>query len=420
LGRGGFHLLAEEPVIELLGSIGLLYIMFVAGLEIDLTTVRNHKAEAATFGGLGFVLTFPLAAAVGLLAGLEVPGALLLGAALSSHTLVSYPQVNKAGLARYRPIVSVTGGTLLTDTAALILLVLITRLGGDGGWLGALVPLGLLVLLAALALLAIPRFAEALLGSSTYGLPEKALFSLAVLLVLAAVADLIGTEEILGAFLAGLCLNRALEKRENLRQHVEFVGRMLFVPFFYVQTGMQLELEVFAGNSFVWIMGAGLIMAVLVGKSAAAWMTGHRFGYSRADRAAMAGLSYPQAAATLAIVVTGQQMGLMSQEAADAVILVIFVTCLAGPLLVSAAVGRIQDQREARGGKRSRCGQNLGSSPPEKAALQKTLHQYAQVGHREGSCADSSHGVKTTSASAIHRGIMISATGVPRLVDDPT
>jgi Kef-type K+ transport system membrane component KefB len=341
VGPGGTNILAEEPVIELFGSIGLLYIMFVAGLEIDLTTVRNHKAEAATFGVLAFVLSFPLAAGVGLLAGLEMSGALLLGAALSSHTLVSYPQVHQAGLAKTRPIVSVTGGTLLTDTAALVLLVLVTRIGSGDGWESALMPLGLLVLLAAGALIVIPRLARSVFESEAYSLPEKALASLTVLLVLAALAEIIETEEILGAFLAGLCLNRALERREELRQHVEFVGRMLFVPFFYVQTGMQLDLAVFAGSALVWIMGAGLIAAVILGKTGAAWATGARFDYARAERVAMAGLSYPQAAATLAIVVTGNELGLLSQETVDAVILVIFATCLAGPLLVGAAVRRI-------------------------------------------------------------------------------
>lgn len=131
-------------------------------------------------------------------------------------------------------------------------------------------PLGLLALLAVVALLVIPRLAKSIFASRTYSLPEKALASLSVLLVLAALAQVIGTEEILGAFLAGLCLNRALEQREDLRQHVEFVGRMLFVPFFYVQTGMQLELEVFAGSASVWIIGTGLTAAVFIGKSAAA------------------------------------------------------------------------------------------------------------------------------------------------------
>jgi Kef-type K+ transport system membrane component KefB len=159
---------------------------------------------------------------------------LLLAAALSSHTLVAYPMVSRLGLAGRRPIVAATGGTLLTDTASLLVLVVVVRAaGGEWDW-AWLVPVGALVILAAAALVVVPRTARMVLSSDTNTLAEKALFLLTILLGLSVAADLIGTEDILGAFLAGICLNRALHRREELKQHIEFVGRMLFLPFFFV------------------------------------------------------------------------------------------------------------------------------------------------------------------------------------------
>jgi hypothetical protein len=114
-------------------------------------------------------------------------------------------------------------------------------------------------------------------------LAEKALFAVAALVTLAALAELIGTKDILGAFIAGIALNRTLKGREDLLEHLIFAGRMLFIPFFFIQTGMKLELAVF-GEIRPWVMAALLVATVLAGKTAAAWMTGHRFGYGRTDR----------------------------------------------------------------------------------------------------------------------------------------
>jgi Kef-type K+ transport system membrane component KefB len=174
---------------------------------------------------------------------------------------------------------------------------------------------------------------------------------LVILLVLSVLADAIGTEKILGAFLAGICLNRALHRHNELRRHVEFVGRMLFIPFFFVETGMRLELEVFVEGASTWLFAAGLLTTVIVGKGLAAWLTGWKFGYTGMDRLAMAGLSFPQAAATLAVAVIGLELGMVAPETVDAIIIVIFFTCLIGPLVTNTAAMRIRQGREPGGGR---------------------------------------------------------------------
>ncbi len=341
VGPGGGDILPDDGVIELLGGVGLLFIMFVAGLEIDLDMVGDHRTEVAAFGLLAFGLTLVPAVGAGLLLGLEWSGALLLGAALSSHTLVAYTVLERLGLVHRRPMVAAIGGTLLTDTLSLILLAIVLQLGGGeahgAGVLGWYVPLALLAVLAGGALLVVPKLAEAVLVRSRTTPAERALFLIAVLTVLSAAADLIGTEDILGAFLAGVCLNRIVRRRKDLHEHLEFAGRLLFIPFFFIETGMRLELEVFAGHLAVWGT-VGLLLAVVVfGKGAAAWATGPLFGYGRMERLAMGGLTLPQAAATLAVVTAGLRMDLIGPEVVDAVIIVIFITCLAGPLVTGFA-----------------------------------------------------------------------------------
>jgi Kef-type K+ transport system membrane component KefB len=344
IGADGFGVLPEESAVSILGPVGLLYIMFVAGLEIDLGKVREHPKEAAVFGITAFLVTLVPVVAIGFVMGLDPAGALLLGAALSSHTLVSYPMLVKKNLNRRRAIVAATGGTLLTDTAALLLLVVTIRFAGEesGHFLGALVPILLLLALAAIAIWLVPALAERVMGSESTTLAEKALFALAVLMVLAIVADAIGTKDILGAFLAGLVLNRTLHQYPNTLSHLEFVGRMLLVPLFFIETGTRLELAVIFGSLDIWLIAAVLAAVIIAAKSATSWWSARHYGYGRGDLLAMAGLSFPQAAATLAIVITGQELGLVGADIVDAVIIVILMTCLIGPLLTLYATSKMK------------------------------------------------------------------------------
>lgn len=342
IGPGALNVLPEDPVIELFGSIGLLYIMFIAGAEIDLELVRDRKQEAISFGAMAFAFSFAPAFGVALWFGLEMAGALLLAAALSSHTLVAYPIISRMGLAGRRPIVAATGGTLLTDTASLLVLVIVVRSAqGDGGW-SWLAPIGLLAGLSVIALVAVPRVARVVLEAELNTRAEKGLFLLAVLLLLSILAEGIGTEDILGAFLAGICLNRVLQAREVLKEHLQFVGHMLFVPFFFVETGMRLSLDALK-DPVTWFLALGLVAVVLVSKGAAAVAATRMFGYSKTEGLAVASLSFPQAAATLAVVVIGMELELFDPDTADAIIIVIFLTCLIGPLMTRYAAKRMAE-----------------------------------------------------------------------------
>jgi Kef-type K+ transport system membrane component KefB len=343
IGPGGAELLPREPVVSLLGSIGLVYIMFLAGLEVDLEVASEHTREVVGFGVLSFVLPFLLAAGLGWWAGFGAGGALLIGAAFSSHTLLSYPVVEGMGLAGRRPMVTAIGGTLLTDTLALVSLVLIVAAfagGRNEASIGGPVSLLLLLLLVVVAVAVVPRAGSAFLASGA-SREEKALFVFMVLLALSSAAELIGTEDILGAFLAGLCLNGVVRGMGALHEHVAFVGRMLFIPFFFVETGMRLELVVLRGGSGVWVLSAALLGAVVAGKAGATWVAGRLFGYDLPERGVMLGLTLPQAAATLAVTVVAAESGLLDELAVDAVILVILATSVAGPMLTRLAGERM-------------------------------------------------------------------------------
>jgi Kef-type K+ transport system membrane component KefB len=335
IGPGALELLPREPVAEMLGQVGLVYIMFLAGVEVDLTVLREHKTEVTAFGLLSFALTAALAAAAALLMDFTWSGALLLGAALSSHTLVAYPIVKNMRLLGRPPVVTAVGGTLLSDTLSLVMLAILVQTAGragEGSW-AWLIPLVLLVGVVVLALLILPRLARNLFAGTGASRAEKALFVLVAVLLLASITEVTGTEAILGAFLAGICLNGPLRHREELHEHIGFVGQMIFIPFFFVDTGMRIDLSIFAEQAWVWWLSAVMLGVVLLGKSAAVWLVGQFYSYSRSDRIVMIGLTTPQAAATLAVTVTASEIGAFDNVVVDAVVFVILCTCLLGPLL---------------------------------------------------------------------------------------
>ena len=335
LGPGGTNVLAREPMLELLGSIGLIYVMFMAGTEIDFSTLKTHPRETVLFGLGSFLFSLIPAMGAALLMGWGWAGALLLGTVISSHTLLAYPVVGKLGLVRRRSVVAAIGGTLITDTLALVLLAVVIQVrSADVAThpLESLIPLGLLAIVVGASLVVIPRLSRWIVSRKA-SQAQKALYVLVVLLVLASITELIGTEKILGAFLAGICLNPIMSRREVLREHVGFVGRMLFIPFFFVSTGTLLEISVFTESVRVWVIAFMLLGMVAVGKASATWAVGSRFKYSWRDRLLLFSLTIPQAAATLAVTITARDAGVFDDIVVDAVIVLIFITCLVGPLL---------------------------------------------------------------------------------------
>jgi Kef-type K+ transport system membrane component KefB len=342
LGPGGTGIVPREPVADLLGHVGLIFLMFMAGVEVDLDTVRRRRGETLFFGLLAFGLSLAPAFGTGLLLGYGVLGAVLLGALVSSHTLVAYPIVERHGLQHRRGVITAVGGTLITDTLALIVLaVALQGAAGAAGPARAVLPLLLLAGLAAAALRVVPPLSRYLFQRAWLTRAEKALYVLVLLLLLATATEFAGTEAILGAFLAGVCLNRPLREEERLLEHVEFVGRLLFIPFFFLSTGMLLEVEVLLASVSVWTLAGVLIALVVAGKFAAITVAGRRYGYPAAARRLMVGLTIPQAAATLAVATAAYDAGLFDLEVVDAVIILIFVTCVAGALLTGHAAGEL-------------------------------------------------------------------------------
>ncbi|MBV9005701.1 MAG: cation:proton antiporter [Solirubrobacterales bacterium] len=343
IGPYGLNVIgAGDTTVPELGQLGLLYLMFVAGVELDLALVRVHRRAVASFAGLTFLLPMLFGVVIGFALSWSTPAALLLGALLSSHTLLLYPTVRQARLSTDTAVASAVGATVLTDTAALVVLAAVSgsQLAGGSPVSTALqIVIGLTVLIGfSLGLLPrLARFAFRYLGTDRV---VRFLLAVASFLAAATLAESFGIEPIVGAFFAGLALNRLVPNEGPLMERIDFFGSAVFVPVFLVSVGMLLDPS-------VMVQGETLKLAVLFiaasmgGKLLASLFAQLTIGFSRPQASLMFGLTVPQAAATLAATVVGFNIGLFSQSVVNAVLVLILVSIIVGTVVVERFKTRV-------------------------------------------------------------------------------
>lgn len=335
IGPNGLHLVSRSNSVVLLATIGLLYVMFIAGLEIDLGQFKKYRQRSILLGILSFAIPQAFGTAAGLALGYGWMGAILLGSVLASHTLLAYPIVSRMGLSKRLSVTTAVGGTILTDLLALLVLAVVA--GGAHGdldaWFWGKLTVSLILYTTAV-LWVVPRLARAFFKNIGTRREQEFLFVLATMFAASFLAKVAGVEAIIGAFLAGLTLNRFLPEQSPLLNRVQFVGNALFIPFFLLATGMLVDMRILISDPSVWLVAGTITGIVILGKLGSSWITGAWYGYTRAERMTMFGLTVPQAAATLAATLTGHKLGLFDLNMVNAVIVMMLVTCLIGPFMV--------------------------------------------------------------------------------------
>jgi Kef-type K+ transport system membrane component KefB len=328
IGPTGLGLVERAGLVETLGTAGLLYLMFVAGLELDLHQLVERRRDSLVFGFTTFAIPMAVSIPVILMAGFDLLAAVLLASCWASHTLLTYPVFRRYGVATNRAVAATVGATILTDTAALLVLVVVVR-----AFSGALTLSFWPVLLASLTGLGVftlwllPRVARWLFTVAGRDRTPRLVFLLFALFASSAVAELAGIEAIIGAFLAGLSLNRLVPGDSILMERVEVLGNSILIPLFLISVGMLVDPMLLVQPST--LATAAIFVALAIGtKWLAAEGTGRYLGFDAAERGSMFSLSGAQAAATLAAVFVGLEVELLGPDVVNAVIVVILVTSL--------------------------------------------------------------------------------------------
>jgi Kef-type K+ transport system membrane component KefB len=343
LGPHGTRLLASKEIaLSSLGEFGLLYLMFSAGLELDLKLFLKMKKAALAFALLSFAIPFSLGVVSAKLLGYKWAAAVLMGSNWGSHTLVTYPLLRQMGLARNRAVATVVGATAVTDTSALLVLSIVSGTVKPTGALAvqlAGIAVGLAVL-GCWSLLGLPRLARWFFARVGTDRAYRFVFGVAAFLVGGVLAEAAGIDAIVGAFFAGLGLNRAVPEESPLMDRLQFMGSTLFVPIFLVSVGVLLEPKVMVDPKTLAI-ALVFTVAVLGGKSLAAVLAGRAFHFTWPEIGVMSGLSGSQAAATLATTLVGAKLGLFDKQTINAVLVVILVSLVVTPALVNVFGKRV-------------------------------------------------------------------------------
>ena len=337
LGSNGLGLLdAQSETMKLLSDIGKIYLMFVAGLEIDLAEFRKTKERSLGFGIATFLFPLLVGIAIARLFGIGWNPSILIGSLLASHTLLGYPIVKRLGVVANEAVTVTIGATIFTDIAALLVLaVCIAIHGGEFSAMSLVIQLVTLGVYSAIVLIGFDKAGQEYFRRTGDEESNQFLFILLAVFLASVGAQVINVDKIVGAFLAGLAVNDVVG-RSPVEEKIEFVGSTLFIPFFFVGMGLLLDIPGFIETLTNQLpLTLSIVGGLFLGKFLAALTAKLLYGYSWNQAITMWSLSLPQVAATLAAALAGVNAGLLSDSVFNVVIVLMLVTAIAGPILTT-------------------------------------------------------------------------------------
>ena len=348
IGEHGFNILARDSSFELFGKVGLYYIMFLAGLEMNMGDFKQNRGKAVVLGLLAFVIPM----ALGFITNMTVLKygfitSVLLASMYASHTLVAYPIVIRYGVSRHRSVSIAVGGTAVTDTLTLLVLAVIGGLfkgeSSEMFWLWLVVKV---IFLGFLIIFFFPRIGRWFFRKYDDNVMQF-IFVLAMVFLGAGLMEFVGMEGILGAFLAGLVLNRLIPHVSPLMNHLEFVGNALFIPYFLIGVGMLIDIKILFGHGDALKVAVVMTTVALASKWISSWLTQKIYKMKAIERELMFGLSNAQAAATLAAVLVGYNIilpdgeRLLNEDVLNGTIVLILFTCIISSFATERAARKL-------------------------------------------------------------------------------
>ena len=354
VGKYGFNILERDSSFELFGKVGLYYIMFLAGLEMDMDDFKKNRTKSLVFG----LFTFLIPMGLGIWSSMSMLDygfltSVLLASMYASHTLIAYPIISRYGLSRQRTISITIGGTAITVVLALMVLAVIGGLykGEDIGGLFWVLLVAKVVLLFGLIIFFMPRISRWFFRKYEDAVMQF-IFVLAMVFLGGGLMELVGMEGILGAFLAGLVLNRFVPHVSPLMNRLEFVGNALFIPYFLIGVGMIIDVRCLFTEGEALKVAAVMTVVATFSKWLAAWITQRIYGMKKVERSLIFGLSNAQAAATLAAVLIGHGIimengeRLLNDDVLNGTVVMILFTCIISSVVTERAARKMVTQEK--------------------------------------------------------------------------
>ena len=353
VGKYGLNILGRDASFELFGRVGLYYIMFLAGLEMDMEGLKKNRNRVMIFGMLTFLVPFAMTYFMGVsLLGYIPLASLLLAAIMASNTLIAYPIVGRYGLTRHTSSTLSVGSSMMALFMALIVMAsIVNSFHGNGGILFWLLFILKFVAYCVGLIMVIPRVTRWFLRRYSDAVMQF-IFILAVVFLSAALSDAVGLEGIFGAFMSGLILNRFVPKVSPLMNRIEFTGNALFIPYFLIGVGMLINVRLlFTGSKILWVVFCIVFFGTL-GKAVAAYLAARIFRMSWLPGHMMFGLTSAHAAGAIAMVMVGRRLEvapgqyLFGDEVLNGIVIMILFTCVISTVITERAAQRLRLQEK--------------------------------------------------------------------------
>lgn len=348
IGPHALNIVDNTGAISLFSTIGLLYIMFTAGLELDINQFKLNKNRSLAFGFLTWagplLFLFPICFWI---YDLDALPSFLVGCMFATHTLIAYPAVSRLGVSADPSVAVSVGATIIVDTLVLIILSIVLGLSAGNLSVAFWLQLAIsLLLFSVFMIVVVPKIGAWFYAHWHREHYLRYIFTLFMVFCSALLALMAGLEGIIGAFIAGLMLNRFIPKNSQLMHQIEFVGNTIFIPIFLLTVGMLVNIGVITSGPKTILLALVLSAAALAGKFAAAWIAQKWFHYSSAQRNTMFGLSAARVAATLAVVIVAHNAGLIDESFLNAAILLILITCITASFVTESAAKKLAIERD--------------------------------------------------------------------------
>lgn len=344
VGPYGFGVLARDMSFEVFGQVGILYLMFLAGIEIDMYHLRKNLRKGLIFGLFTFFVPLLLGAGAAIaFLRMALPEASLLASMFAAHTLLAYPIVARFGVTKSPAVIIAIAGTIVTVLGSLIVLAGVLGMEREGSVASLGRTLLYLIIYCAAIIYIYPRLTRYFFRKYHDGI-QQFVYVMVMVFLAAAAAQWIGIEGVFGAFFAGLVLNGFVPARSTLMGRLEFTGNALFIPYFLIGVGMLIDVRVVLGGWGTLYVAAVMSAVAMITKWIAAWLTQKTFGMSPTDRSIMYQLSNAHTAVALAVVTIGYSMGLFTVEILNGTVVMILVTCTVSSLGTARAAARLKVQ----------------------------------------------------------------------------
>lgn len=330
VGPHGAGILLRDSSVELLGTVGLIYLMFLAGLELDIGKLKSHKYHSIVFGALTFLIPLLMGTVVmHYFMNYDVTASVLIALMFSTHTLIAYPIASRLGITGNLSVIITVGGTIITDAAVLLCLGVVTN-HAQGNldffyWTKLIVSMAALTAIVFVVYPKLSRWFFKNIEEENY---SQFVFVLALVFLAGFMSEMAGVEPIIGAFFAGLALNRLIPHSSALMSRLQFTANALFIPFFLISVGMLVNLQVIFQEPHAIIIAVALTFLALLSKYIAAWITQVVFKFSIIERYIIFGLSSSRVAATIAVILIGYNLGIIDSNILNGTILLVLFTCL--------------------------------------------------------------------------------------------